>query len=72
MRTCTVMTYYAGDTGEIVYAVMRGPFRRGTFYAHRADVVGRFAFVKGEPRLDYRTMTAAYATPAAPAVPWQA
>jgi hypothetical protein len=68
LRTCTVMIYTDGH--ESRYATMRGPMRRQCFDAHRADIVGSFTL--NDTRPDYRAMTATHATPAAPAVDWQA
>jgi hypothetical protein len=71
MKTCTALLLYEGDTGRAVYAAMRGPMIGRAFDAHRAEIVGTFEFKRGEPRLDYATMTAAHATAKAPAVYWQ-
>lgn len=79
MRTCTVMTYTDGK--ECLFAVMRGPYneRLAEFMAHGATTLAVYRVKSAEIIRDYaswdamyRQLTARHATPAAPAVLWQA
>ncbi len=68
MRTCTIMNYTTGKTAR--YIVLRGRMlRNGAFDSRTATVVGAYVI---DTEADYRAMTAAHATPEAPAVYWQA
>lgn len=80
MRTCTTMIMTDGTNTH--YAVMQGPMRGRAFDAHSADIVATYvrtrntslSYLEGLTEADqlYRKLTAAHATPKAPAVRWQA